>query len=582
MPRTGTIPLLALVVVTAIWGYTFVPVQKAVAVYPLFAFLAVRFAISTVTLAPFAWRPLRALPRGGWAAGLGAGTLLAAAYGLQTAGLELTTVTSTGFITGLYVVFTPLIALAAFRTPVPAPVWIGVVLSLAGLMLLSGAPGGSWVGNLLVLGNAVAQSLQIVSMERFAPRYDARALTFLQMTVAFAGFTVVAVATGQVEAPPDAQTWYALVVTGVFAGALGYLVATWVQSRTTAARAALVFTLEAPFAALFGVLLLSETLGWAGWLGCAVMLTRHRPRGARGRLRAPAPRPGPVERLVDAVVLALVSAALFGAMPVAVRFALVPPMVPAAVGALFMQIATFAVLCVAAAIQGGVTLAGIAPFLLAGAIAPGVSNLFITVGIREAGSSRASVAFGMAPLFAVTIAVLVFDERPGALVLFGAVLIVCGGVALALEPERPRHVRRIGIAFALVGAALFALRDNLVRDESLDTEVPSMTAGAAMLASGLVVTSIFVLARRHRVVWPARVVGRWLLPGAFVGLSYIALFEAFYRGTVSVVAPIVATESLFGVLFSALLLRRTERVGPRLVLGAALVVTGGALIAVFR
>ena len=100
MPRTGTTPLLALVVVTAIWGYTFVPVQKAVAVYPLFAFLAVRFAISTVTLAPFALGPLRALPRAGWAAGLGAGTLLAAAYGLQTAGLELTTVTSTGFITG--------------------------------------------------------------------------------------------------------------------------------------------------------------------------------------------------------------------------------------------------------------------------------------------------------------------------------------------------------------------------------------------------------------------------------------------------------------------------------------------------
>jgi len=83
---------------------------------------------------------------------------------------------------------------------------------------------------------------------------------------------VIAVAAGQVEAPDDAQTWYALVVTGVFAGALGYLVATWVQSRTTAARAALVFTLEAPFAALFGVLLLSERLGWAGWTGCAVML----------------------------------------------------------------------------------------------------------------------------------------------------------------------------------------------------------------------------------------------------------------------------------------------------------------------
>jgi drug/metabolite transporter (DMT)-like permease len=188
----------------------------------------------------------------------------------------------------------------------------------------------------------------------------------------------------------------------------------------------------------------------------------------------------------------------------------------------------------------------------------------------------------MAPLFAVSIAVLVFDERPGAGVLAGALLIVGGGVALALEPERPQHVRRIGIAIALVGAALFALRDNIVRDRSLETEVPSMTAGAVMLAASLVVTSSFVVARRHPVVWPAPVVARWLLPGAFVGLSYVALFEAFYRGTVSVVAPIVATESLFGVAFSALLLQRTERIGPRLVLGAALVVAGGVLIAVFR
>jgi drug/metabolite transporter (DMT)-like permease len=265
-------PLLALVCVTAIWGYTFVPVQEAIAVYPLFAFLAVRFAISSLTLAPFAWRPLRTLPRAGILAGCAAGTLLAAAYGLQTAGLELTTVSSTGFITGLYVVLTPLLALLLFRTPVPAIAWIGVSFALAGLLMLSGVPGGSAIGNLLVLGNAIAQSLQIVAMERFAPRYDARALTFLQMTVAFAGFTVIALVLGDLSVPDDATTWYALAVTGVFAGALGYLVATWVQSQTTAARAALVFTLEAPFAALFGVLLLSERLGWLGWTGCAVML----------------------------------------------------------------------------------------------------------------------------------------------------------------------------------------------------------------------------------------------------------------------------------------------------------------------
>ena len=285
---------------------------------------------------------------------------------------------------------------------------------------------------------------------------------------------------------------------------------------------------------------------------------------------------------MDAVLLALVSAAFFGAMPVAVRFALGPPLVPAAAGALFMQAATFAVLCVAAAIQGGVTFDGVLPFVLAGAIAPGLSNLFITVGIREAGASRASVAFGTAPLFAITLAVLVFDERPGPAVLVGALLIVAGGAALALEPERPAHVRAIGIAYALLGAALFALRDNLVRHLSLDTDIPSMTAGAVMLAAGIVVTSTVVAVRRNRVGWPLPVVARWLLPGTMVGLSYVALFEAFYRGTVSVVAPIVATESLFGVVFAALLLHRSERVGPRIVAGAALVVTGGALIAVAR
>jgi drug/metabolite transporter (DMT)-like permease len=265
-------PLFLLVGVTAIWGVTFVQVQDALALYPLFAFLAVRFAISVAVLAPFAWGSLRTMPREGVVAGLGVGVLLAAAYGLQTAGLELTTVASTGFITGLYVVLTPLIAFWLFGTRVPRAAWIGVALALVGLLLLNGVPGGSTLGNALVLGNAVAQSFQIASMERFAPRYDPRALTFLQMTTCFVGFTVIAVALGELEVPRGSTVWGALVVTGVFAGALGYLIATWVQARTTAARAALVFTLEAPFAALFGVLLADEVLGWIGWAGCAVML----------------------------------------------------------------------------------------------------------------------------------------------------------------------------------------------------------------------------------------------------------------------------------------------------------------------
>jgi drug/metabolite transporter (DMT)-like permease len=269
-PRT--LPLLALVGVTAVWGVTFVQVQDAIALYPLFAFLAVRFAISTVALAPFAWGSLRTLPRDGYVAGIGVGALLATAYGFQTAGLELTTVASTGFITGLYVVFTPFIALALFRTPVPGALWVGVACAVAGLLLLNGAPGGSPLGNALVLVSAVAAAVQIAAMERFAPRYDPRALTFLQMATSFVGFLVIALALGQIEVPRGWTVWGALLVTGIFAGALGYLVATWVQARTTAARAALVFTLEAPFAALAGVLLADEILGWAGWVGCGVMM----------------------------------------------------------------------------------------------------------------------------------------------------------------------------------------------------------------------------------------------------------------------------------------------------------------------
>jgi drug/metabolite transporter (DMT)-like permease len=289
------LPLFALVVVTAIWGFTFVLVKDALPLYPLFAFLAVRFAISTAVLAPFAWGPLRTLPPRGYAAGIGVGVLLAGAFGLQTAGLELTTVASTGFITGLYVVFTPLLALALFGTRVPRALWLGVALAVVGLLILNGVPGGSGVGNLLVLASAFAAALQIAALERYAPRYGARALTFLMMATSFACFLVIAAALGELSVPRGWTVWSALIVTGLFAGALGYLIATWVQARTTAARAALVFTLEAPFAALFGVVLADEVLGWPGWVGSAVMMAgiliaepaagaalRQRARGRRG------------------------------------------------------------------------------------------------------------------------------------------------------------------------------------------------------------------------------------------------------------------------------------------------------------
>ena len=105
-----TMAVVALIAVTAVWGVTFVQVKDAVELYPLFAFLAVRFAIATLTLAVPGAARVRTLGRTGGVAGASLGLLLAGGYVLQTAGLERTTVSSTGFVTGMYVVLTPLIA----------------------------------------------------------------------------------------------------------------------------------------------------------------------------------------------------------------------------------------------------------------------------------------------------------------------------------------------------------------------------------------------------------------------------------------------------------------------------------------
>ena len=264
--------LVALVLVTAVWGVTFVQVKDAVELYPLFAFLAVRFAIASVVLAVPAASRMRTLGRPGWAAGASLGLLLALGYALQTAGLERTTVSSAGFITGLYVVFTPLLGLLLFRTRVGRAVWLGVSLAVAGLAMLSGVGAGDPLGDALVLGGAAAYSLQIALMERYAPRFDAVAFTQAEMLAAFAGFAAVAVALGQIEVPSGWTVWGALLVTGIFASALGFLVQTWAQRRTSATRTALAFAMEPVFAGIFGFWLAGDRLGVLGWGGCAVIM----------------------------------------------------------------------------------------------------------------------------------------------------------------------------------------------------------------------------------------------------------------------------------------------------------------------
>ena len=265
-------PMVALIAVTAVWGVTFVQVKDAVELYPLFGFLAVRFAIATATLAVPAAGRLRTLGRRGGGAGALLGLLLASGYVLQTAGLQRTTVSSTGFVTGMYVVLTPLIALVLLRSRISVAAWAGVAVSTGGLALLSGIHGGSVVGDLLVLAGAAVYSLQIVLMERFAPRYDAVAFTLVEMLAACAGLGVVALARGDLGVPHGWTVWSALVVTGVFASALAYLVQTWAQRRTSATRTALAFTMEPVFTAVFGITLAGDRLGTLGWSGCAAIM----------------------------------------------------------------------------------------------------------------------------------------------------------------------------------------------------------------------------------------------------------------------------------------------------------------------
>jgi drug/metabolite transporter (DMT)-like permease len=283
---------------------------------------------------------------------------------------------------------------------------------------------------------------------------------------------------------------------------------------------------------------------------------------------------------VDAVVLALTSAAPFGGMTVALCPALARGGASAELGALWTVASAFAVVLTAAVVRFDWNLAGLWPFVLAGLLGPGLSQTLFTLGVRDAGPARASVTVGTAPLFSVAIALVFLGEPVVAGVLAGAILIVAGGLLLVRERDRPSHVRRIGLAFALGSTVVFATRDNLVRWLAVDSDVSPELAAAATVGAGVLVIAVWVaIARRPFALAPLR----FFAPaGVLFGLSYVCLFEAFYRGRVTVVSPLVATESLWGVGLSALFLRRLEVVGPRLVLGAALIVLGGVLIGVFR
>jgi drug/metabolite transporter (DMT)-like permease len=272
------------------------------------------------------------------------------------------------------------------------------------------------------------------------------------------------------------------------------------------------------------------------------------------------------------VALAIASASLFGGMTVALRLAL-RETGDARGATLATVITAFAVALVAAAVQPD--LGGAWPFLLLGILAPGMSQILFTLAVREVGASRTSIVVGSAPLIAVALALIFLNEPLRTPLLLGALLIVGGGALLAAERDRPGHLKPLGLVYAGGAMALFATRDNLTR--ALHTHTTPGSAAAATLLAGAIVAALW--ARRA----PTRREMRLLAPaGVLFGLSYVCLFEAYFHGRVTVVSPLVATESLWGVALAYLLIRHTEGVGRRLAVGALLVVAGGALIGAFR
>ncbi|HVM12511.1 MAG TPA: DMT family transporter [Actinomycetota bacterium] len=262
-----------------LWGATF-PAAKlgleVIGVHPFMAwtrligFVTILAGIPLVARGQVTRRALRAalLP------GLLLGGFIFVAYVLQTEGLARTTATNAGFITGLYVVFTPVLALALFRQPAGLPAWVAVVVSVLGLALLS-VPALDDLqvrpGDLLVLLSAVAWAAHVVGVGRLARRHPAAVLSLAQMGAA-AGFHLVATIGPGLHPAGAVEVWHLLVVTGVLGSGLAYTLQVMAQREVTAGRAVVILAGESVAAAAFAAVWIGERLAVHQWVGAAIVL----------------------------------------------------------------------------------------------------------------------------------------------------------------------------------------------------------------------------------------------------------------------------------------------------------------------
>ncbi|MBB1508248.1 DMT family transporter [Tessaracoccus sp. MC1756] len=258
--RRAPLATFAILVVTAIWGSTFFIIKDAVDRIDPIDFLAARFSIGAVIPAVVFWPRLRRLTPQQWQVGLALGGLYGLAQIVQTVGLQHTDASISGFITGTYVVLTPIILWIAFRARLTRITWVAVGIAVLGLAVLSlSGVGSGGVGESLTLVGATLYALHIVMLDRWSRTMDTLSLTVVQLigiavTCTFLGLP------GAYRIPADATVWGAILYTALFAGVVTMLLQTWAQRHITPTRVALMMTFEPVFASAFAVALGGETL----------------------------------------------------------------------------------------------------------------------------------------------------------------------------------------------------------------------------------------------------------------------------------------------------------------------------------
>jgi drug/metabolite transporter (DMT)-like permease len=263
---------LGLLAVTAIWGSTFVMIKDVVGRMLPIDFLAVRFAIAAVAMLLLFALPVRRLSRPQRWRGLALGVLYGLAQWLQTEGIALTSPSVSGFVTGMYVVITPMLAWLLFRQRIPAITWLAVVLAMVGLGVLALNGFAVDLGVLLTLASAALYALHIVGLGHWSKPGDAFGMSAIQM-LGIALVCVLATLPHHGPAlPPDGKAWVAIIYMALIAGALAMLVQTWAQAHMPATRAAIVMTTEPVFAAGFAVALGVDALTTRMLCGGALVL----------------------------------------------------------------------------------------------------------------------------------------------------------------------------------------------------------------------------------------------------------------------------------------------------------------------